>query len=306
MLKDSFNTPILFLIFNRPDLTRVVFDRIREVKPKYLFIGADGSREDHTEDVHKCNEAREVVLNNIDWDCQVKTLFREKNLGCGLAVSQAITWFFDHVEEGIILEDDLDPDLSFFKFSKFLLNYYHDNGRIMHISGNNFQIKSQRTDSFYFSNYPHCWGWATWRNRWEKFMLNPQVTRAELYQNIHKNVNSKVEAEYWFEVFWETFIERKIDSWAYSWHYTIWKNNGISILPFKNLVRNNGFRTDATHTKHMNHKYDKIGRQSISNSIIIPITNTVNREYDKATFRKFFQPGKSLLSNLSGYIKRWF
>jgi hypothetical protein len=116
-----FETPILFLIFNRPDLTHIVFNRIREVKPKYLFVAADGPREDHPEDQRKCEEARTKVLNSIDWDCEVKTLFRDKNLGCGLAVSQAITWFFGHVEEGIILEDDTLPSISFFQFCQELL-----------------------------------------------------------------------------------------------------------------------------------------------------------------------------------------
>ena len=116
-----FETPILFLIFNRPDLTSQVFQRIAEVKPKYLFIAADVPRNDYPEDTEKCRRAREIVLNAIDWDCEVKTLFRETNLGCKVAVSKAIDWFFESVEEGIILEDDVYPSLSFFRYCKELL-----------------------------------------------------------------------------------------------------------------------------------------------------------------------------------------
>ena len=104
---EQFDTPILFLIFNRPDLTARVFDRIREVQPKYLYVAADGPRIDKPEDVEKCESARKVVLDQIDWPCELKTLFRQENLGCGIAVSQAINWFFEHVEQGIIIEDDI-------------------------------------------------------------------------------------------------------------------------------------------------------------------------------------------------------
>ena len=124
MEQGEFETPVLFLIFNRPDLSQQVFERIREIKPKQLFVAADGPRATHPDDAQKCADARRVTLNIIDWECEVKTLFRDENLGCGLAVSQAITWFFEQVEMGIILEDDCYPDLSFFRFCEKLLDYY--------------------------------------------------------------------------------------------------------------------------------------------------------------------------------------
>ena len=156
-----FEIPVLFLIFNRPDLTKIVFERIREVSPKQMFIAADGPRKEHPEDVEKCESARKIVLDMIGWDCEVKTLFQKKNLGCGLAVSQAITWFFEHVEEGIILEDDCLPDLSFFSYCSTLLEYYKLSPNVMHISGDNFQQGKKRgPNSYYFSKYIHCWGWA--------------------------------------------------------------------------------------------------------------------------------------------------
>ena len=115
-LKEGLDTPVLFLIFNRPDVTEKVFSQIKKATPKQLFIAADGPRAANAEDQVECAKTRQLVLDMIDWECEVKTLFREENLGCGLAVSQAITWFFEHVEMGIILEDDCYPDLSFFRF----------------------------------------------------------------------------------------------------------------------------------------------------------------------------------------------
>ena len=164
---EQFKTPILFLIFNRPDLTDIVFKRIREVKPKYLYIAADGPRLTHPDDFEKCKRAREIVLNLIDWQCELKILFRNENLGCGKAISEAITWFFNHVEEGIVLEDDTFPSLSFFTFTSWALNKYRNNKNVMLITGTNFQLGKKRgLGDYYFSYYPNSWGWASWKRAW--------------------------------------------------------------------------------------------------------------------------------------------
>jgi len=163
----EFNTPILFLVFNRPNTTQRVFNVIRQVKPKQLFVAADGPRRDKGADEEKCEATREIV-KQIDWDCEVKTLFREENLGCGKAVSSAITWFFENVEEGIILEDDCLPNLDFFGYCEELLDRYRDNREVMFIGGDNFQKGKKWGDaSYYFSAYNHVWGWATWKRTWD-------------------------------------------------------------------------------------------------------------------------------------------
>ena len=102
-----------FLIFNRPDTTQQVFDVSPKGRPTRLYIAADGPRLDRAGEKEKCEAAR-AIATDIDWDCRVETLFRDENLGCGTAVSEAITWFFNHEEEGIILEDDCLPEPSFF------------------------------------------------------------------------------------------------------------------------------------------------------------------------------------------------
>ena len=130
---DKFNTPVLFIIFNRPDPTFKVFEEIRKAKPLKLYIAADGPRNHKPGDKEKCEKTRQVI-NLIDWDCQIRTLLRENNLGCKIAPSSAITWFFENEEAGIILEDDCLPNQSFFLFCQELLYKYKDNNKIMHIS----------------------------------------------------------------------------------------------------------------------------------------------------------------------------
>src|SRR3990170_3491351 len=148
-MQSPFSTPVLFLIFNRPDTTQVVFDQLKKVKPKYLFVAGDGPRESVPGEHDKCEETRKII-NQVDWDCEVKTLFRDKNLGCGLAVSSAITWFFSQVPEGIILEDDCYPDLSFFRYCEELLLKYRDVDEVKLIGGNNFQNGITRGSGSYY------------------------------------------------------------------------------------------------------------------------------------------------------------
>ncbi len=166
-------TPVLLVIFNRPKTTQLVFEAIRRAKPARLYIAADGPRKNVESDIKNCAEARKIV-EQIDWDCAVQTLFRNGNVNCGRGPSSAFTWFFEHEEEGIILEDDCLPSQSFFWFCQELLEYYRDDTRVMHIGGNNFLNgwKKDNDYSYYFSRSGHIWGWATWRRAWKMFDFN--------------------------------------------------------------------------------------------------------------------------------------
>jgi hypothetical protein len=162
-------TPVLFIIFNRPGTTQQVFDAIKQQKPKYLFVAADGPRPDKPDDKEKCKATR-AIIDQVDWDCNLKTLFRDENRGCGYGPAEAITWFFDHVEEGIILEDDCLPSPYFFKFCSVILERYKSDTRIGIISGTNPLIRWNINQKDYiFSRFGSTWGWATWRRAWMYF-----------------------------------------------------------------------------------------------------------------------------------------
>lgn len=245
-----FNTPILFIVFNRPDVTVQVFSKIRETKPKYLFIAADGPRSEKDGEAELCKQTREI-LQDIDWPCELKTLLREENLGCGKAVSEAITWFFDNVEQGIILEDDCLPNQSFFTYCENLLDYYKNEPRVMHIGGTNSQFgKIRGKYSYYFSKYPHIWGWATWKHSWEKYKYSFSKDDDKKLDNIFKSYHfTQKEIEYW-KHHWDIVNgENKINTWDIQWTFTCWFNNGITIVPNTNLITNLGFSSNATHTK---------------------------------------------------------
>ena len=284
----SFNTPILYLVFNRPDLVKITFEKIKEIKPKQLFIAADGPREDRPDDIQKCKQTREYILSKIDWNCDVKTLFREKNLGCKYAVSSAITWFFENVEMGIILEDDCLPSQSFFWFCQKLLEKYKDDQRIMQINGSCFLDKVDITESYFFSKYNHIWGWASWRRAWNLYELENLDFEHDFEKICFHNSKEK---KYWHKTFIRYF-EGKVNTWDYPWTFSVWKNNGLAVYPSKNMIKNIGFREDSTHIKNADPQFVKMNLNEINCNNIIHPAISLNRKLDLLEFEKRFAPKK--------------
>jgi hypothetical protein len=283
---NKMETPILFLIFNRPDTTQRVFDAIKQKKPKYLYVAADGPRKNKIGEDIKCMHTRNI-LKQIDWDCELKTLYRENNLGCGIAVSSAISWFFNNVESGIILEDDCLPDPSFFEYCKILLEFYKDDEEVMFISGNNFQNNIKRTEaSYYFSKYSHIWGWASWRRAWNYYDYDmktyPDFIKNNKLNSIFTNWLQKIETKKTLSRAYRKYY----NTWDYQWSYAIWDHNGICIIPNTNLVSNIGFDERGTHTNTFDKRNSAIELNSIDFPLIHPINKEVSIEADYYTFKK--------------------
>jgi len=242
--------PVLFLIFNRPDVTRKTFNRIRDAKPARLFIAGDGPRENRAGESDLCYRSRSII-EFIDWECDVKTLFRSENSGCGLAVSEAITWFFKQNEMGIILEDDCLPSLSFFRFCEILLRRYQDDEQVFSIGGTNiFERWNEKEKDYLFSYQGSIWGWATWRRAWEQYQYEiPLDVEKENWDAIRETSLSKKV----FEARLHNFKNAsELDTWDYQWIYTRLVNRGLTILPSRNLISNIGFGETATHTLDSN------------------------------------------------------
>jgi hypothetical protein len=290
-------TPVLFLIYNREDVTRRVFNAIKKAKPKYLYIAADGPRNDKTSDNEKCNLTR-IITEIIDWPCTVKRLYREENLGCKIAVSSAINWFFDNVEEGIILEDDCLPDPSFFNYCSSLLKKYRNNKKVMHIGSNYFQEGESKIDeSIYFSKYSHIWGWATWRRAWKKYSVDISDWNKSV-EKIYKGMGV-LEKIFW-SINFNSVVNNKINTWDYQWLFCIWKNDGMCICPNKNLVINIGIGNDSTHTKFANKPVQNARLESMG-KIIFPNNIKVNVRADSYTLRNVF--GVSLCNLIMAPLK---
>ena len=248
-----FEIPILFLIFNRPDTTEKVFQEIRKQQPKYLYIAADGPRVNRPDDVEKCSLTR-AIIQQIDWDCDLKLLFRDENIGFGKAVYTAITWFFDQVEMGITLEDDCLPHPDFFPYCEELLIKYKNNETIKWIAGSNYNFFNNDTNySYIFSKYPFVTGWASWKRVWSDYHYDINVfSKKEMYKKIDENFSTLGERLYWknrFEIIRNPKIAKKrgISAWDYQNLFSIWMKDGLTIIPQKNLVTHIGIGPDATH-----------------------------------------------------------
>ncbi|MGC3982206.1 MAG: hypothetical protein QM808_13195 [Steroidobacteraceae bacterium] len=243
-------SPILFLVFNRPDTTKRVFDAIRAARPPRLYIAADGPRPDRAGEAELCESARRIA-SNVDWPCEVRTLLRSENLGCKRAVSSAVTWFFECEPEGIVLEDDCLPHHSFFEYCDELLERYRDNPHVMCISGDNFiSADWVPSASYYFSRYMHIWGWASWRRAWRYYDVDmsdwkDNRTNAQFWARCISHAPQSI--GYWQNIFDKVF-SGQLDTWDYQWTYACFKQQGLSCMPGNNLISNIGFGKNATHT----------------------------------------------------------
>lgn len=242
------NTPIAFIIFNRPRHTKESFAAIRAQRPSKLLIIADGPRPGHPTDAVRCKETREVV-EAIDWPCEVLRNYSDVNLGCKRRVSSGLDWVFDQVERAIVLEDDCIPHNDFFTYCDNLLDRYENDERVWTITGNNFQHGKKRGEaSYYFSKFNHCWGWATWRRAWKQYRVDiPFWPEWKSTADWRKKLPSPIERKIWSDLL-DRVKNGEIDTWDYQWTACVWYHGGLTATPNVNLVTNIGFGPDATHT----------------------------------------------------------
>ena len=258
-------TPVVLIIFNRPDTTAKVFAAIRQARPPKLLVIADAARSDRPGEAEQCAAAK-AIIDRVDWECEVLTNYSDVNLRGMLRISTGLDWAFTHVERAIILEDDCLPDPSFFPFCEELLDRYQDDERIMAISGDNFQFGRNPTGySYYFSRYPHCWGWATWRRAWQHYDIDlklwPKIRDGNWLQAIFKEPTT---VKYWQKIFQAIYDKKITHGWDYRWTFACWIQNGLIILPHVNLVTNIGFGAGASNTTDSTSKNANLPIQAMS------------------------------------------
>jgi hypothetical protein len=277
--------PVLLLVFNRPNLTEQVFRQIRKAQPSQLFVAADGPREDHPEDRSLCQEAREVATQ-VDWECEVHTLFRGENLGTRKAISSAVSWFFDHVDAGIILEDDCLPAGSFFPFCRSLLEKYHYDERIVMISGYNPLTPWRSNEqSYHFSNYGGIWGWATWGDQWSAYHEARKIDDVMAIERVLNNVLVEPEQVVQRTQSISRVFDGEFDSWGYQWFWARVLQNKLSVVPAYNLVSNIGFGEGASRTTNPDDPRANLPLEDVSFPLSPPNGTYPDREYDAEWFQ---------------------
>ena len=248
-------SPVLLLTFNRADNARKVFEKIREAKVKKLYFACDGPRPNNTKDLEERKKLIQLS-QEVDWDCELHTLFREENLGCGLGVSSAITWAFENEDRLIVLEDDCVPSLPFFSFCDHCLEKYKDDTRIWTING---RSQNENDPSFFdydyvFSIYYHCWGWATWKRVWQNFDIRTPWLNQYMKEIGFRNIATSSKERLLFVKMYARKIMHNPNyyrsSWATPFGVYIAANGGLSITPRENLIHNIGL--DGVHSEGIN------------------------------------------------------
>lgn len=298
--------PILVIAFNRPDHLRVLIDRLAEVKPRRLFVAIDGPRFGRPDETDKVEQCRQIA-REITWDCEITTNFQETNLGCGLGVSTAVTWFFSLVDRGIILEDDIIPSPDFFPYCTELLNMYEKDRTVFAVSGCNFvppEFQSNPRDSFRFSQIPHIWGWATWKDRWDKYSLDIQGWRKDLpvHKLWRKSGGDLPSMIYWASTF-ELLARKEVDTWDGQLVYQAMVNGALTATSNVNLIENIGFDSAATHTTVDRGELGPV--QALDWPLKAPTDVLVDKKADAWTRKHHFQATwRGMLSQADRYLKK--
>ena len=296
-------SPVVFIVFNRPDKATKVFEEIAKARPSKLLLIADGPRDSVLGEAERCSAVRKLI-ENVDWDCEVLTNFSEVNMGCKRRLSSGLDWVFTQVPEAIILEDDCLPSPSFFPFCDELLERYRHDDRIGMISGDNFQEGKLRGDGdYYFSKFCHIWGWATWARAWKKYDVNmstwPQLKNERWLEKMDL---TKSEIQHWEKSFDKVYF-KGLDTWDHQWTLTCWKNDLISVMPNVNLISNIGFGVDATHT-HGKSIFSNIPTHTLSFPLVHPSKIGVNEKADRFTAKHQFTNSYfwKIIRKLRGWI----
>lgn len=237
----QYDIPVLFIIFKRYHTAVEVFKVIKQIKPKKLYVAADGPR--NLQEKEMCDKTRSLI-EQVDWDCDLQLQFRNENLGCKYGPYTSISWFFEHEEEGVILEDDCIPDLTFFPFVKEMLETYRTDNRVSMIAGHS-EVSIPLKTSYIFSRFKACWGWATWRRAWNYIDIELQ-NHDYMNDVIPLMVYDQERAVHW-RIALELIAQNKVAAWDWPWYFSVAAQSQLCIFPCKNLVANIGFGEDGTH-----------------------------------------------------------
>jgi hypothetical protein len=290
---NPFDVPIVFMIFNRPDLTQKVFNMLRQIRPDRLYVVADGPRPSVASDAVQCAQTR-AIIETIDWPCELIKDYSEGNLGCKTRPYSGITNAFGHFDRAIILEDDCIPHPDFFVYCRQLLDRYADHKKIMHIGGTQLlSFTGSMKTSYFFSQAPLVWGWATWKRAWDLYDVTIKdwdlnksqvLDRLAIHQDTKQSIINAIEKT----------RDGLIDAWDYQWLACILIHEGLCAIPAKNLISNCGFDQRATHTRDSANAFSKRRLSGMVFPMVHPDSQELDTHWNRRWLEKTFSKRKTI------------
>ena len=245
------NTPVLLITFNRPTHTRRVLESILSAQPRELYVFQDGIRTGNENDIVKSAQVRETIADMTKGlPVNVHTYYSDKNWGCGAGPMTGITWFFNQVERGIVMEDDCLPHPDFYSYCEELLERYDSNEQVRFINATLYRDRWKCEHSYDFSRYMVTGAWAGWRRTWQGFDLDLNDLDAKKFRrHVWKLTGHIVDATWWYSLVKEIQQDKNKKSyWDYQMQIHLFRENALTIHPRCNLVSNIGFDSEGTHT----------------------------------------------------------
>lgn len=247
--------PILVLAFNRPEPLRILLTQLKTFGATNVYFAVDGPRLGSETDKALVAEVRNTIATMF-LPTKERCLFRDENRGVRWAPPEAISWFLQQEEEGVILEDDCIPSASFLEFASWALAHYRNESRVMHISGFNRFERLVWKESHRFLKTPLIWGWATWRRAWEKYdpyMLN--LENRSTLKSLRTWVGAFAVFDYWRDAA-RMVRDGRLVTWDIAWCWAVLTGQGLSVFPRVSLIENIGSGSDATHTRGRDRRMD--------------------------------------------------
>ena len=281
--------PILIMAFNRPDYVKLALEPVKTYQPDRLYLACDGPRRNRDDEAALVSETQKTMLDAVNWKCEVKTLFRESNLGCAQGVYQAVSWFFENEEYGIIIEDDVILGQDFFKLCEVLLPRYANNERIMQIGAQNYSNRKDIPNSYVYTQTIHCWGWATWRRAWVMMDMSMSAVKDLSLNYLLKRLGC-LRGLMWFYYFKSAYHNlNRLNTWDTEWYLSILMSDGLIICPGVNLAINIGMDGGAHYEKGDKDPYEDLMIESITWPLVYNDSQKIDKRqswYDKKDFRK--------------------
>ena len=237
-------SPVVFIIYNRPEKTKAAFEAIKNYQPEQLYLIADGTK--NSDDLKRVVETRNIV-SEINWECKVTRLYADENLGCALRVVTGLNEVFETCDKAIIIEDDIIVSPAFFDFCTTMLHHFQDDDKIMTINGTNSWInfKEKECDAF-LSNSLSVWGWATWKRSWKKYQFKPTFDEQTVQNQLKTYFNNPFREALILHSFRHKLFERTND-WGFQLALAMYTSNAYALTPSENYIQNIGFGQEGTH-----------------------------------------------------------